>query len=941
MSAEHKAIRIRGARQHNLKSIDVDIPRDQLVVITGLSGSGKSSLAFDTIYAEGQRKFVESLSAYARQFLEQLSKPDVDHIEGLPPTIAIDQRSGASNPRSTVATTTEVHDYLRLLYARLGTPHCWHCGRPITRREPSQIVDAILDLPETSRLLLLAPLVRNEVGAHADVIERIQREGFIRLRVDGQVADIKHVPELAPRKPHTLEAVVDRLIVKPDIRTRLADSVEVALGLGEGQLIAAHTDPDGTEHDTLYSDRFVCPHHPGDSLAELSPRLFSFNSPYGACPDCGGLGTVREFDPDLIVPDRGCALADGAIAPWRPEGKQTRAADNKSLRAFCARFGVSPDSSFSKLSPKRQHQLLYGSEPTSEADAFLGVIPALQRSLATTDSDRVRRRLTAYLTETTCNTCNGDRLRPEALAVTIGGKSLRDVASLTIAQARRFFDDLNFDGERDIIAQPILREIRHRLAFMNSVGVGYLTLSRASMTLSGGEAQRIRLATQVGSGLVGVCYVLDEPTIGLHARDTDKLIASVRRLVDLGNTVIVVEHDEDTIRAADHLIDIGPGAGDQGGTVIAAGSVADVLAHPDSITGAYMTGKREIPLPDQRRPVSERKAIRILGAAENNLKSIDVTLPLGGFVCITGVSGSGKSSLITQTLLPALRRHLSAARERPGRHERIVGADRVDKVIEIDQAPIGRSPRSNPATYTGIFDQVRQLYAKTREAKIRGYGASRFSFNVKGGRCEACQGQGTKRIEMHFLPDVFVECDACKGTRYNRETLEIRFRGRTIAQVLDLPVTQALKEFENFARIKQCLGALHDVGLGYVALGQSATTLSGGEAQRVKLAAELGKPTAGHTLYILDEPTTGLHFADIHKLLTILNRIVDLGNTVLVIEHHLDVIKQADWIIDLGPEGGEAGGEIVAAGTPEQIADVPESHTGRYLRSRLGRTACP
>jgi excinuclease ABC subunit A len=936
MSASTRAIRIRGASQHNLKAIDVDIPRDRLVVVTGLSGSGKSSLAFDTIYAEGQRKYVESLSTYARQFLEQLAKPEVEHIEGLPPTIAIGQRSGTANPRSTVATTTELYDYLRLLYARLGTPRCWHCDRPITRQEPSQIVDAIAAGPESARIMILAPLVRGKTGKHTEVIQRVQREGFVRLRVDGEVCDVKHVGDLAPRKKHTLEAVVDRLVLKPDIRTRLTDSVEVALGLGNGVVIATRQDNDGAWKDMTFSAHYACPRHPDANLAELSPRLFSFNSPYGACPQCDGLGAVLEVDVDRVVPDPNLTLANGAIAPWRNEDQREDEDEDSGrfLRAFCAHFGVSPRTPFKNLPADTRRALLYGDGGGPEHE---GVIPNLQRRWNEAGSDTAKRQLRPYLSEVTCDACAGARLRPEARAVTVGDKHLPDVVTMAVDDAHAFFAALTFEGEQQTIAEPILHEIRTRLAFMVSVGVGYLTLDRTSVTLSGGEAQRIRLATQVGSGLVGVCYVLDEPTIGLHARDSDKLIDTLRRLVNLNNTVIVVEHDEETIRAAEHVIDIGPGAGDRGGELICAGTLQDVLDHPRSITGRYLRGDARIDVPARRRPLTTKHAIEVRQAEENNLKGIDVVIPLGGLVCVTGVSGSGKSSLVTQILLPALKRRLNNGQEKPGRHERLVGASRIDKVIEIDQTPIGRTPRSNPATYTGVFDLVRQVFAKTREAKIRGYGASRFSFNVKGGRCEACQGQGTKKIEMHFLPDIFVDCDVCKGTRYNRETLEIRYRGQTIADVLAMRVTEALGFFENFPKIMQLLRAMGDVGLGYVTLGQSATTLSGGEAQRLKLAAELGRTAGDHTLYVLDEPTNGLHLADIHTLLNVLDRLVELGNTVLVIEHHLDVIKTADWIIDLGPEGGDAGGEVVAVGTPEEIAAHPESYTGRYLKTKLDR----
>ena len=937
--AEQKYIRIRGAREHNLKSVNVDIPRDRLVVITGLSGSGKSSLAFDTIYAEGQRKYVESLSAYARQFLEQMAKPEVEHIEGLPPTIAIEQRSGGGSPRSTVATTTEIYDYLRLLFARVGDPHCWLCERPIERQSPTQIIDAVMAVEPGTRIMLLAPLVRGQKGRHEEIIRHVQREGFVRIRVDGEVYDIKSPPPMNPNKKHTIEVVVDRLVVKPELRTRLADSVEVALGVGDSAVIVSQETSGGKWTDRLYSAKYACPRHPEASLPELAPRMFSFNSPYGACPACNGLGTVLEYDPELIVPDESLTLAGGAIDAWRHGGKRMNILYTKLLREFCQDFDVSPDVPFRNLPADVRRILLYGTKPEDEArfgTSFEGVIPNLQRRWEHTESEYVKQRLHSYLSEKPCETCGGGRLRPEALAVRVGGKGIRDITRMTVTEACEFFENLHLEGERKLIAERVLREIQHRLRFMIDVGVGYLALDRISATLSGGEAQRIRLATQVGSGLVGVCYVLDEPTIGLHQRDSGRLIATLRRLTEIGNTVLVVEHDEETIRAADYILDMGPGAGAHGGQIVAEGPLDAVLSNPDSITAQFLSGRRQIPLPERRRRVNRNHSIEIKDAHENNLKHIDVRIPLGCFVCVTGVSGSGKSTLVTQILLRAMRRRIYGSREKPGRHERLVGASRVDKVVEIDQSPIGRTPRSNPATYTGVFDLIRQLFAKTREAKIRGYSAGRFSFNVKGGRCEACQGQGTKRIEMHFLPDVFVPCDVCKGTRYNRETLEVRYRGKNIADVLDMRVEEAAKFFENFSQIRQLLQALVDVGLAYITLGQSSTTLSGGEAQRVKLAGELGKPATGQTLYILDEPTTGLHFADIQGLLTVLNRLTDMGNTVLVIEHNLDVIKQADWIIDLGPEGGDAGGRIVAEGTPEMIADDPNSHTGRFLRQRLG-----
>ncbi len=944
-----KFIKVQGARQHNLRGIDLAIPRDCLVVITGLSGSGKSSLAFDTIYAEGQRKYVESLSAYARQFLEQMQKPDVERIEGLPPTIAIEQRTGVASPRSTVATTTEIYDFLRLLFARVGQPHCWTCGRPIRAQSVQQIVDQIYELPMGHRVIVLSPILRGQKGEHKEVFRRIQREGFVRVRLDGVIHEVKSIPELNKTRKHTIEAVVDRLILKPEGRSRLAESVELSLKLSDGLVVLSHSGPveNGAEEhweDKLFSSRYACPSHPDANLEELTPRLFSFNSPYGACPECDGLGTILEFDSELIVSDPNLSLEQGAIDAWRRGGKRMNIAYSRLLREFCERFSVSPHTPFKNLMPDARRILMHG---TTEEDAakhqstFEGVIPNLQRRWETTDSEHVKARLHGYLSEQPCRVCKGARLRREALAVRLSGqdgrngKGIAEISRMSIVRSHDYFRSLDLSGERAAIAQPILREIQRRLQFMVDVGIGYLTLDRASATLSGGEAQRIRLATQIGSGLVGVCYVLDEPTIGLHQRDNAQLIETLRRLANVGNTVLVVEHDEDTIRAADHVVDIGPGAGPHGGLVVVQGRLDDILACPDSLTAKYLSGELQIDMPRKRRKVTNGNVIELLGARENNLKNINIAFPLEVFCCVTGVSGSGKSTLVTETLLRALKRRLYSTGDRPGAHDDLVGASRIDRVVEIDQSPIGRTPRSNPATYTGVFDLIRQLYSKTREAKIRGYQAGRFSFNVKGGRCEACQGQGLKRIEMHFLPDVYVPCDECKGTRYNRETLEVRYRGKNIADVLNMTVEEALVFFDSFSKIRQMLKTMVDVGVGYIALGQSSTTLSGGEAQRIKLAAELGQPSGGHTLYILDEPTTGLHFADIQNLLNVLNRLVGLGNSVLVIEHNLDVIKTADWIIDLGPEGGEAGGQIVAEGTPEQIIENPGSYTGRYLKEHL------
>ena len=930
-------IRIIGAREHNLKNVSLDIPRDQMVVITGLSGSGKSSLAFDTIYAEGQRKYVESLSAYARQFLEQMQKPDCDEIEGLPPTIAIEQRSGSSNPRSTVATTTEIYDYMRVLCARVGLPHCWVCGTPIASQSSTQIVDNILAWPEGTRIMVLSPLVKGQKGAHREVLEAMTRQGFVRCRVDGDIYEIKSAPAMDKKFKHSIDAVVDRLVIKPEIRTRLADSVELSLKLADGLVIITR-ETDGKWADHTYSSKYACPHHPESSLSELSPRLFSFNSPYGACPGCDGLGTILEFDPELIVPDPTLPVADGALEPLRRNGKRMNIYYNRMLRQFCENFGVDGSTPYEDLDKKIAQILMYGTtakDKTRYGHAFEGILPHLEKRFHNTESEFVKSRLHQYLSEQPCEKCGGARLKPQALAVKVAGKNIREMAAMTVAESLEFFKGIALKGEQEIIAAPILKEIISRLGFMNNVGLGYLTLDRQTGTLSGGEAQRIRLATQVGSGLVGVCYVLDEPTIGLHQRDNERLIKTLRHLTDIGNTTIVVEHDEDTILAADWLIDVGPGAGSHGGRIMAQGPVQEVLKSRESITAKYLTGEFQITVPTERRHVDPARVLKVIGAEENNLRNIDVTFPLGVMVCVTGVSGSGKSSLVNHVLLRALKRHFYSSREHPGKHRRLQGLDNVDKVIEIDQSPIGRTPRSNPATYTGVFDLIRQLYAQTREARMRGYALGRFSFNVTGGRCESCMGQGVKRIEMHFLPDVFVVCDECRGTRYNRETLEIKYRGKSIADVLAMRVEEALQFFDNFSHIRALLGALNDVGLSYVQLGQSSTTLSGGEAQRIKLATELGKPATGHTVYILDEPTTGLHFADIHNLLHVLNRLTNAGNTVIVIEHNLDVIKCADWIIDMGPEGGAGGGTVVATGTPEDIAAHPRSHTGRFLKTKL------
>ncbi len=937
MKAASKTIEIEGARQHNLKDISLSIPRDSLTVITGLSGSGKSSLAFDTLYAEGQRRYVESLSSYARQFLEQLQKPDVDRIEGLPPTVAIEQRSGSSNPRSTVATTTEIYDYLRALFARAGTPHCWKCDRPITRRSVAQIVDAILELACGDMVMILAPIVRRKRGRHADVLKRIRQEGLVRIRLNGRIVRLDDEPEVPVNKMNNIEAVIDRLTVRKGVRSRIADSIELALLLGEGLVIVTQQ-RSGESVDRVFSSRFACTEHTDAVLPELTPRLFGFNSPFGACPQCDGLGTVLEFDENLLISNSDRSLGQGAVDAWRQGNKKVNAVYHRMIRAFCEQFDVPIDAPYRNLPEDITRILMHGTtredEKTWGAD-FEGVIPNLRRRWESTRSESVKQKLHAYLSEAPCDACGGSRLRAEARAVLIDGKSIDQVVRMDIESALAWIRSLEFEGERAAVAHPLVAAIETRLQFMKEVGVGYLTLDRSSSTLSGGEAQRIRLATQIGTGMVGVCYILDEPTIGLHARDSARLVGTLRRLRDTGNTVIVVEHDEETIAAADHIIDMGPGAGEQGGHVVAQGPLAKILKDRNSITGQYLSRKMKIPMPARRRPANLVQALEIRGARENNLQNIDVRIPLGRFVCVTGVSGSGKSTLVNDILLRALKRRLYASREKPGDFERLAGGQEIDKVIEIDQSPIGRTPRSNPATYVGAFDLIRRLYAKTREAKIRGYTPSRFSFNIKGGRCEECQGQGTKRIEMHFLPDIYVTCGACKGTRYGRETLEIRYRSKNIAEVLDMRVSEARTFFDSFPKIKQLLQSLSDVGTGYITLGQASTTLSAGEAQRVKLATELGKTPTGHTLYILDEPTTGLHYADIHNLVRVLNRLIDQGNTVLVIEHNLDVIKVADWIIDLGPEGGDAGGRVVAAGTPEEIMEVPESHTGQFLKRRL------
>ena len=932
------AIVVKGAREHNLQNLDLVIPRDKLVVITGLSGSGKSSLAFDTIYAEGQRRYVESLSAYARQFLEQMQKPDVESVEGLPPTISIEQRTASANPRSTVATTTEIYDYLRLMYARIGKPHCPKCGKPITRQTAQQIVDSVLALPEGTRLMILSPMVRGRKGEHKPVFERIKKEGFVRARVDGSVIELEAIPALNKKFKHSIDAVIDRLAARADAAARMLDSVETALRLGEGLTIAS-IEHAGKWEDHLFSELYACPDC-GISLPEMTPRMFSFNSPYGACTTCTGLGVKTEPDPDLIVPDPDRPMDEGAVAAYRRMTPGFAWYYKRQLRRFCSMFGVSMHTPFRKLPKEIQKILLHGTTPLQQekfGNEWQGIVPDLKERFETTESDLVKSRIYEFMSELPCPACNGDRLRPEVLAVKVGERSIAEVTRMSIIHARGFFRELRLGEQDAAIARHVLKEINERLTFLIDVGLPYLSLDRRSATLSGGESERIRLATQVGSGLVGVCYVLDEPTIGLHQRDDSKLIAILRRLQQIGNTVIVVEHDEQMIRSADEILDLGPGAGVHGGRVVAQGSLEEVMRVQDSLTGAYLRGDLRIDVPEQRRPVSLDRAVTVVGAAENNQKGIDVRIPLGGFVCITGVSGSGKSTLVSQILLPALRRHFYKSKEKPGAHKKLLGISSIDKVIEIDQSPIGRTPRSNPATYTKTFDEIRKVFAMTKEARARGYKVGRFSFNVKGGRCEACEGQGTMRIGMHFLPDIYVKCEQCHGTRYARETLDVKYKGKSIAEVLDMTIEEGLEFFKNIPNIRRVLGTLNDVGLSYMELGQSSTTLSGGEAQRVKLASELGKRATGHTFYVLDEPTTGLHFADVAKLLSVLQRLVDMGNTVVVIEHNMDVIKSADWIIDLGPEGGDAGGKIVAEGRPEEIAGNRNSYTGMFLKQYLER----
>jgi excinuclease ABC subunit A len=939
---------VRGAREHNLRDVSLDLPRDAMVVFTGISGSGKSSLAFDTIFAEGQRRYVESLSAYARQFLGQMDKPDVDFIEGLSPAVSIDQKSTSRNPRSTVGTITEVYDYLRLLYARVGHPHCPVCGEPIARQTPQQIVDRVMELPEGTRFQVLAPVVRGRKGEYAELFRELSSKGYSRARVDGVVIQLSEPPTLKRYEKHDIEVVVDRLTVKPSSKRRLTDSVETTLHLAGGVVVLDFVDlpDDDPNRERRYSERLACPNDHPLSIEELEPRSFSFNSPYGACPTCTGLGTRMEVDPELVVPDPEKSLDEGALAPWASGSTTDYFA--RLIDAVADDVGIRTDVPWRKLSTKAQKALLHGLDhdvhvryrnrygrQRSYYTRFEGAIPYVERRHSEAESDVGRERFEGFMRQVPCPDCGGARLKPESLAVTLGGKSIAEVAAFCIADAAKFLNELTLTAREETIAGRVIKEINARLRFLLDVGLDYLSLDRASATLAGGEAQRIRLATQIGSGLVGVLYVLDEPSIGLHQRDNRRLIETLERLRDLGNMLIVVEHDEDTIRHADWVVDIGPGAGEHGGEIVVSGPVADLVASDRSLTGAYISGRRSIPVPDIRLQPTRGRALVVEGAREHNLRNLDVSFPLGCFIAVTGVSGSGKSTLVNDILHAVLARELNGARTVPGRHTRVRGLDLVDKVVGVDQSPIGRTPRSNPATYTKVFDHIRKLFAETTEAKIRGYQQGRFSFNVKGGRCEACAGDGTIKIEMNFLPDVYVPCEVCHGARYNRETLEVHYKGKTISEVLEMSIEEALHFFEAIPAIRRHLQTLDDVGLGYVRLGQPAPTLSGGEAQRVKLSSELQKRSTGRTVYILDEPTTGLHFEDIRKLLGVLTRLVEAGNSVIVIEHNLDVIKTADWIIDLGPEGGTGGGTVVAEGSPEDIATVEESHTGRFLAGVL------
>ena len=934
---------VRGAREHNLKNVSLDMPRNSLIVFTGLSGSGKSSLAFDTIFAEGQRRYVESLSAYARQFLGQMDKPDVDFIEGLSPAVSIDQKSTNRNPRSTVGTITEVYDYLRLLFARAGKPHCPTCGKAIAKQTPQNIVDQIMQMPEGSKFQVLAPVIRARKGEFLDLFKDFTTAGYSRVRINGNVFQISEVPKLKKQEKHTIEVVVDRLSVKSESKSRITDSIETALRLASGLVILDFVDikAGSPDKEKTFSEHMAC-HDCEISFEELEPRSFSFNSPFGACPECSGIGTKLEVDEELLIPDDSISIYEGAIAPW--SGGQSSEYFLRLLEGLATDLKFSLDNPWKKLSEKVRDAILHGwdyevhvkyknryGRVRNYSTGFEGVVPFIHRRHSETDSDFSRDKYEAYMRQTPCPVCNGSRLKPEVLAVTLGGKNIAQICEFSIAECEVFLKNISLSAREKKIAERVLKEVNARLGFLLDVGLDYLSLARPAATLSGGEAQRIRLATQIGSGLTGVLYVLDEPSIGLHQRDNRKLIETLTRLRDLGNTLIVVEHDEDTIRTADWIVDIGPGAGEHGGKVVSSGSYADLIAAKDSITGAYLSGKSVIAIPKKRRPIDEKKVLVVKAAKENNLQNIDVTFPLAAFIAVTGVSGSGKSTLVNDILYSVLANKLNGARIVPGRHRTITGLDQLDKVVHVDQSPIGRTPRSNPATYTGVFDKVRALFSETSEAKVRGYQQGRFSFNVKGGRCENCSGDGTITIEMNFLPDVYVPCEVCHGARYNRETLEVHYKGKTIAQVLDMSIEEANNFFESVPAISRFLKTLCDVGLGYVRLGQSAPTLSGGEAQRVKLATELQRRSTGRTIYVLDEPTTGLHFEDVRKLLLVLNRLVDTGNTVIVIEHNLDVIKSADWVIDLGPEGGSGGGLVVAEGRPEEIVKNPKSYTGKYL----------
>ena len=936
-----QSIVLKGARAHNLKNIDLEIPRDKLIVFTGLSGSGKSSLAFDTIYAEGQRRYVESLSSYARQFLGQMEKPDIDYIDGLSPAISIDQKTTSKNPRSTVGTVTEIHDYLRLLYARIGTPHCPQCGREINQQTVDQMVDQVMALPERTRLQIMAPVIRARKGEHNRVLEDMQHQGYVRARIDGAIYDLGDTPPLDKKKKHTIEIVIDRLIVRPDIKTRLTDALETALRLADGLVLVAVVDGE----EMLFSQNYACPDC-GISIGELEPRLFSFNNPYGACPACTGLGMLHKIDPAMIIPDMSLSLNQGAVSitGWRSDDPDSTA--HAFFEAIAQKYGFTLDTPLSQVDPAAIDALLYGTRGEKLeirykrengwgvfSSPFEGLVTNLERRYSQTQSDSMKEEYEQYMSDTPCPECHGQRLRREALAVTVGGISIAQLSEMSIRDALGFINALELTPRQQMIGAQILKEVRQRLGFLQDVGLDYLTLARAAATLSGGEAQRIRLATQIGSSLVGVLYILDEPSIGLHQRDNERLLSTLKNLRDIGNTLIVVEHDEDTMRAADWIVDIGPGAGEHGGRLVAQGTCQDIMNNPDSITGQFLSGRRFIPVPERRR--EPRGFITIRGARANNLKGIDVSIPLGVFTCVTGVSGSGKSSLVNEILYKALARDLNRAHTRPGPHDGIDGLEQLDKIIAIDQSPIGRTPRSNPATYTGLFDLIRDVFAATPDAKAHGYKSNRFSFNVKGGRCEACSGDGIVKIEMHFLPDIYVPCDVCGGHRYNRETLQVRYKGKNIFEVLDMTVDEALEFFRNLPRLRTKLQTLADVGLGYVKLGQPSTTLSGGEAQRIKLATELSRRATGKTLYVLDEPTTGLHMADVEKLERVLQQLTDAGNTVVVIEHNLDLIKTADYLIDMGPEGGDGGGAVIAKGTPEEICQSDISYTGRFLRRMI------